>query len=305
MSAYSACSSVLTAVRGRPWGGRASDRRRGRGGRDTIVNVWQHDQARWPRSARWCVGRSRRARPRRLPGATVLARVRRQRQGRCRRCQLMITPLDCPAGRSRSRSPISTTGRTRRPCSAAQAPWWKPGTASGYHAITQGCLSAKCREAACDRRVLRQSTPPLDADFFIGTPAEADDRWRTSSRPRRSRRRPSRPGETSRTRQLDAAASSTIDVAAVRDPAPSVGHGNSRSVATAQSVVQPSAATSTVSGCRRRRRRRASSTSSRTVRPRPATSCSSSASATAITSPSCRSDPIRARTRGGWGGSPW
>jgi len=23
---------------------------------------------------------------------------------------------------------------------AAQAPWWEPGTASGYHAVTQGCL---------------------------------------------------------------------------------------------------------------------------------------------------------------------
>jgi CubicO group peptidase (beta-lactamase class C family) len=62
----------------------------------------------------------------------------------------------------------------------AQAPWWEPGTASGYHAITQGYL-----EGEIVQRVTGQSlgdfvraniTGPLGADFHIGTPPEADAR---------------------------------------------------------------------------------------------------------------------------------
>ncbi len=56
---------------------------------------------------------------------------------------------------------------------AAQAPWWKPGTASGYHALTQGHLIGEIV-----RRVTGQSlgtffeqeiANPLGADFHIGT----------------------------------------------------------------------------------------------------------------------------------------
>jgi len=63
---------------------------------------------------------------------------------------------------------------------AAQAPWWEPGTASGYHAVTQGYL-----EAELVRRITGQTmgqfvateiTGPLGADFHIGTPASCDDR---------------------------------------------------------------------------------------------------------------------------------
>ena len=55
---------------------------------------------------------------------------------------------------------------------AAQAPWWEPGTASGYHALTQGHLIGEIV-----RRVTGQSlgaffaseiAGPLDADFHIG-----------------------------------------------------------------------------------------------------------------------------------------
>jgi CubicO group peptidase (beta-lactamase class C family) len=60
---------------------------------------------------------------------------------------------------------------------AAQEPWWEPGTASGYHAITQGYLIGEVV-----RRVTGQSlggffrekvSGPLAADFHIGlNPAE-------------------------------------------------------------------------------------------------------------------------------------
>lgn len=57
---------------------------------------------------------------------------------------------------------------------AAQAPWWEPGTVSGYHALTQGYLIGELV-----RRVSRKSigqftrdelSEPLGADFYIGVP---------------------------------------------------------------------------------------------------------------------------------------
>lgn len=58
---------------------------------------------------------------------------------------------------------------------AAQAPWWEPGSATGYHAITQGYLIGEIV-----RRISGQSigqffqdeiAAPMSADFFIGVPA--------------------------------------------------------------------------------------------------------------------------------------
>jgi CubicO group peptidase (beta-lactamase class C family) len=63
---------------------------------------------------------------------------------------------------------------------AAQAPWWTPGTASGYHAISQGYLLGEVV-----RRVTGQSfgaffaselAGPLGADFHCGTGPEHDHR---------------------------------------------------------------------------------------------------------------------------------
>ena len=63
---------------------------------------------------------------------------------------------------------------------AAQEPWWEPGTASGYHAVTQGYLVGEVI-----RRITGLSlgqffkvtvADPLGADFHIGLPPEADAR---------------------------------------------------------------------------------------------------------------------------------
>ncbi len=63
---------------------------------------------------------------------------------------------------------------------AAQAPWWEPGTQSGYHADTQGYLLGEIVKRV-DGRTLgtffaEEVAGPLDADFHIGTPAECDPR---------------------------------------------------------------------------------------------------------------------------------
>ena len=63
---------------------------------------------------------------------------------------------------------------------AAQAPWWEPGSASGYHALTQGYLVGEVV-----RRITGLSlgtffrtelAEPLGADFHIGLPPSADSR---------------------------------------------------------------------------------------------------------------------------------
>ena len=57
---------------------------------------------------------------------------------------------------------------------AAQAPWWEPGSAIGYHAMTQGYLIGEVLRRATGvplGQFLREEIAgPLEADFYIGVP---------------------------------------------------------------------------------------------------------------------------------------
>ena len=63
---------------------------------------------------------------------------------------------------------------------AAQAPWWEPGTRSGYHAITQGYLQGEIVRRVSGRSVgqffREEIAEPLSADFHIGLDPVHDDR---------------------------------------------------------------------------------------------------------------------------------
>jgi len=63
---------------------------------------------------------------------------------------------------------------------AAQEPFWKPGTASGYHAVTQGFLIGEVVRRITGRSlgtVFRQEiAEPLGADFHIGLPESEEPR---------------------------------------------------------------------------------------------------------------------------------
>jgi CubicO group peptidase (beta-lactamase class C family) len=63
---------------------------------------------------------------------------------------------------------------------AAQAPFWDPGTASGYHALTQGYLVGEVVRRITGKSlgaVFREEiAQPLGADFYIGLPASEDGR---------------------------------------------------------------------------------------------------------------------------------
>jgi len=63
---------------------------------------------------------------------------------------------------------------------AAQAPFWEPGTAPGYHAMTQGYLVGEVIRRITGRTVgtvfREEIAEPLGADFHIGLPASEDAR---------------------------------------------------------------------------------------------------------------------------------
>ena len=63
---------------------------------------------------------------------------------------------------------------------AGQKPWWEPGSASGYHAVTQGFLIGEVVRRITGTTIghwfAKEVAEPLGADFFIGTPESADAR---------------------------------------------------------------------------------------------------------------------------------
>ncbi len=128
---------------------------------------------------------------------------------------------------------------------AAQAPWWEPGTASGYHAITQGYLIGELV-----RRITGQSfgaffakelAGPLGADFHIGLDPVHFDRV-SNVIPNPPMEFP--PGmdmtsvaaRTFSNPPMDARFAHTSGWRRAEIPAAN-GHGNARSVATVQSIV--------------------------------------------------------------------
>ena len=127
---------------------------------------------------------------------------------------------------------------------ARQKPWWEPGTASGYHAVTQGYLIGEIVRRITGTSIgqwfASEVAGPLGADFHIGLPASED-----------ARVSPVIPPEIPDLGALD-----PLSIPSARSPIPPLvaafanqawwrraeipaanGHGNSRSVATVQSIV--------------------------------------------------------------------
>jgi CubicO group peptidase (beta-lactamase class C family) len=129
---------------------------------------------------------------------------------------------------------------------AAQAPWWEPGTASGYHAINQGHLVGEVIRRITGRSLgtffREEIAEPLGADYFIGTPASVDSRIARLIAPRET-------GIDFASVAMDSVLIKTltnpvVDIAEVAsrqwraaEMGAVNGHGNARSVATVQSVV--------------------------------------------------------------------
>jgi CubicO group peptidase (beta-lactamase class C family) len=128
---------------------------------------------------------------------------------------------------------------------AAQEPWWEPGTASGYHAITQGYLVGevvrRIAGATLGEFFAKELAGPLGAEFHIGTGPEHDDRVAAMIPPPPLEMPPGVGPESIAVRTLtnpvlDATESFTIPWRRAEIPAAG-GHGNARSVARVQSVL--------------------------------------------------------------------
>ena len=127
---------------------------------------------------------------------------------------------------------------------AAQAPWWEPGTASGYHALTQGYLIGEVVRRITGTSIgsvfASEVATPLGADFHIGLPASQEHRVSMVIPPSEL--------------NLDGVPVDSIAYRTLTSPAVDAtmpqhrwwraaeipaanGHGNARSVATIQSII--------------------------------------------------------------------
>ncbi|MCP2274680.1 CubicO group peptidase, beta-lactamase class C family [Nocardia amikacinitolerans] len=129
---------------------------------------------------------------------------------------------------------------------AAQAPWWEPGSASGYHALNYGHLVGEVIRRVTGRSLGRffaeELAEPLGADFHIGTGPEHRDRIAPLIPP------PALQFDMSTLDQdsilVKTLTSPLLDIAETATPGWQEaeigavnGHGNARSVARVQSVV--------------------------------------------------------------------
>ena len=129
---------------------------------------------------------------------------------------------------------------------AAQAPYWEPGTASGYHALTQGYLVGEVVRRITGRSLgtffREEVAEPLGADFHIGLPASEDHRVAELIPPPPGEAVGDGPGETEL--QANMSKNPGIDVSATRTrgwrgaeiPAAG-GTGNARSIAEIHTIL--------------------------------------------------------------------
>ncbi len=127
---------------------------------------------------------------------------------------------------------------------ARQAPWWEPGTASGYHALTQGHLIGevvrRVTGVSLGEFFRRELAEPLGADFHIGTGPEHDHRIGELIPPKTAPADESKPdsiaARTFANPFISARASATREWRAAEIPAAN-GHGNARSVMAVQTLA--------------------------------------------------------------------
>jgi CubicO group peptidase (beta-lactamase class C family) len=127
---------------------------------------------------------------------------------------------------------------------AAQEPWWEPGTASGYHALTQGYLIGEVVRRITGKSIgaffAEEVAKPLEADFFIGLPESEDNRVSNVIPPPpldlEGVQIPEIAAKTFMNPPLDANMATQPWWRRAEIPAAN-GHGNARSVAAIQSVI--------------------------------------------------------------------
>ncbi|OSZ69139.1 serine hydrolase [Sphingomonas sp. IBVSS1] len=175
-------ASFAATLNGEPiidiWGGWADDERSRPWEKDTIVNVYSTTKTMTALTALWLADQGL------LDFARPVAHYWPEFAANGKADVTVAMLMSHSAGLSGFTEPMAPTDLydwdlcvTRL---AAQAPFWQPGTAPGYHALTQGYLVGEVV-----RRITGKSlgtafreifAEPLGADFHIGLPASEDDR---------------------------------------------------------------------------------------------------------------------------------
>jgi CubicO group peptidase (beta-lactamase class C family) len=160
------------------WGGHADAARTCPWERDTIVNLWSVTKAMTALTAHVLV--DRRLLDVQAPVAEYWPEFAQAGKADVRVRHLLAHQ----AGLAAIRAPLPKDAFYDWSCMttalAAEAPWWEPGSASGYHALTFGFLVGEIVRRITGRTLgafLRDEvTGPLGADFHIGLPESEDAR---------------------------------------------------------------------------------------------------------------------------------
>ncbi|MEV6391902.1 serine hydrolase domain-containing protein [Nocardia xishanensis] len=220
------------------WGGYTDESRTARWQRDTITNVWSTTKTMTALCALVLADRGE------LDPAAPVAEYWPEFGTAGKESVLVRHVLSHTAGLPTWDEPMTLEDLYDWPTAtarlAAQTLRWSPGTAAGYHGLTQGYLVGEIVRRITGRSLgvffAEEIAGPLEADFHIGLPAEHDHRVAPIIAPSASAARddsaPRGPGNP----PVPAAAANTAAWRRAEIPAVG-GFGNARSVTAVQSVV--------------------------------------------------------------------
>jgi CubicO group peptidase (beta-lactamase class C family) len=241
-------ASVAVVVEGQPvvdlWGGWADEARTKPWERDTITNVWSSTKTVMALCALVLADRGELDLD--APVATYWPEFATEgKEG-----VLVRHLLSHTSGVSGWDQPIDVSDIYDQPAASArlavQAPWWQPGTASGYHALNQGHLVGEVIRRITGKQLgeflAAELTGPFDADFHIGLPDSEHGRVANVIPP------PPLPFD------MEAMDPDSVAVKTFTGPAPAAdvawtpewrradigaanGHGNARAIARLQSII--------------------------------------------------------------------
>jgi CubicO group peptidase (beta-lactamase class C family) len=226
------------------WGGYADENRTTPWQRDTIVNVWSTTKTMTALCALILADRGE------LDVTAPVARYWPEFAAAGKDGVLVSHLLSHTAGLPELTDPMVVADLYDWPLItsrlAAQAPAWAPGTAAGYHAVTQGYLVGEVIRRVTGTSLgaffAAEVAGPLGADFHIGLPAEHDHRVAPvipppDPEPYGNEMDGTEAGESEPVKfELRANEANTTAWRRAEIPAAN-GHGNARSVALVQSVL--------------------------------------------------------------------
>ena len=155
------------------WGGHTDESRTTTWDRDTITNVWSSTKTQMALCALMLADRGQLDLD--APVATYWPEFAQQgKEG-----VLVRHLLSHTSGVSGWNQPVQVSDlydwEKSTSMLAAQAPWWEPGTASGYHALNQGHLVGEVIRRVTGKKLgeffRTEVAEPLGVDFHIGLPA--------------------------------------------------------------------------------------------------------------------------------------